>query len=269
MSDPARQPPGPAMVELDVARFDPGHPAGDRRRDVVIAESPLRIQADGTVYTLLRTPGQDRELVVGFLYTEGLIGGIGDILLLGECPDSPNTITVRTANPGDRPRRTLVITSSCGLCGRDDIEALVGSLARVESRLTIPRERLCAVPPAVRQRQALFAATGSAHAAALVAPDGAVLAVREDVGRHNALDKLIGHALMRGLPMRDTVVFLSGRTSLELVLKAGRAGIPAVLAVGAPTDAAVAAADRLGITLCGFLRADGVSVYTHPHRIGP
>ena len=270
MSRSPRQPDSEGMRQTEVIRFDRAHPAGQRRRDVVIAEGPLNIQVDGTPYTLLRTPGSDRELGVGFLFTEGLIEGLDDIMLLSECPDAPNAFTVKTSVPKDKPRRTLVITSSCGLCGREDIGALIGSLGRIEGDCRMPLERIYQVPAMVRKMQPLFGSTGGAHASALIRRDGRIECVKEDVGRHNAMDKLIGYSLLQQLSLDDVSVFLSGRTSIEMVIKAGRARIPILLAVGAATDAAVEAADRLGITLCGFLRGEEFSVYTHAWRIaGP
>ncbi len=253
--------------ETDILRYDRSHPDGFRERAVVILERPLTIEVDGTPYTLLRSPGADRELVVGFLFTEGLIGSPGDIQLLRECPETPDLMAVKTANPGEKPRRSLIVTSSCGLCGREDLEAMVAALGRVESPWQVPVAAVCRVSPAVLAMQPLFRATGGAHAAALFDETGKVLCVREDVGRHNALDKLIGHALLRGISLNSAGVFMSGRASLELIAKAARARIPVVAAVGAPTAAAVEAADRLGITLCGFLRDERVSVYAHAWRI--
>lgn len=267
MNSTPGQPPSEATRETDVIKFDRAHPTGRRYRDVVISESPLTIQVDGTPYSLLRTPGNDRDLVVGFLFTEGLIETVDDIMLLSECQDSPNTFTVKTAEPKEKAQRTLVMTSSCGLCGREDIGALVASLGRIESDCHIPLERIYQVPTLVRRMQPLFCSTGSAHAAALIQADGHVACVREDVGRHNAMDKLIGHALLHRLSFDGATVFLSGRTSIEMVIKAGRARIPILLAVGAPTDDAVEAADRLGITLCGFLRGEEFNAYTHAGRI--
>ena len=253
--------------EIEAVECSPAHPAGRRRRDVVIAERPLTIQVDGAAYTLLRTPGADRELVVGFLFTEGLIAGAGDIQLLRQCPDSPDVIAVSTSEAKDKPLRSLLITSSCGLCGREDIDAMVASLPRVESPFRVPLATVYRVPAAVRALQPLFNATGGAHASAFFDAAGRVSCVMEDVGRHNALDKLIGHALLRGGVPGDAGLFLSGRTSLEMIVKAARAGIPIVAAVGAPTVAAVEAANRLGITLCGFLRDERMCVYAHEGRI--
>lgn len=267
MSDPPRPVLPDGMREIGLVQYDNAHPGGHERRDAVIIERPLSVEVDGTPYTLLRTPGADRELVVGFLFTEGLIAGPDDILLLRDCPESPDVITVRTTDAKDKPRRTLIITSSCGLCGREDINAMLEDLGRVESPVRVPVATLYRVPAAVRALQPLFAVTGGAHASALFEARGQVLCAKEDVGRHNALDKLIGHALLRGIALSDVGVFLSGRTSLELIAKAARARIPVVAAVGAPTAAAVEAADRLGITLCGFLRDERLSVYSHASRL--
>ena len=255
------------LRETEVVQYDRANPGGIQRRVAVILERPLTVEVDGSSYTLLRTPGADRELVVGFLFTEGLIGKPDDLLLLRECPDSPDVIAVKTSEPKDKPRRALIVTSSCGLCGRDDIDAMVAALGRVESPFQVTVAAVLGVPATVRTMQPVFELTGAAHAAALFDATGGVLGAKEDVGRHNAFDKLIGYALLRGIPLGGLGIFLSGRTSLELIAKAARAGIPVVAAVGAPTAAAVEAADRLGITLCGFLRDERVSVYSQRWRI--
>lgn len=260
-------PPPTGLHTLGIIQYDRAHPQGHLCRDAVIMERPLTVEVDGATYTLLRTPGSDRELAVGFLFTEGLITRVSDILMLQECPDSPDVINVKTSSPGNKPPRSLMITSSCGLCGREDIGALVAALGCVESSWRVPLRTLYTLPAAVRALQPLFAQTGGAHASALFDATGRVLCVKEDVGRHNGLDKLIGHALLRNLPLNNLGVFLSGRTSLELITKAARARIPVLAAVGAPTAIAAEAADRLGITLCGFLREERISVYAHGERI--
>jgi len=255
------------VKQVETIKFDQAHPEGQSKHDVVISEGPLNIQVDGTTYTLLRTQGNDRELVAGFLFTEGLIESVDDIMILTECQDAPDVINVTTSTTKEKPRRNLIMTSSCGLCGREDIRGLLQSLEQVESTLQITPTLLYGVSEKIREQQPLFCSTGSAHASALIDSSGSIRCVREDVGRHNALDKIIGHSLMHGLPMNDMVVFLSGRISFELIIKAARARIPVLAAVGAPTGAAVDAAAQLGITLCGFLRDNSVSVYTHCGRI--
>jgi FdhD protein len=256
------------VVEKEVVRFSPARPHGQCCQASVISERPLSIQVDGATYTILRTPGADRNLVVGFLFSEGFIKTPADIVLLTQCEDSPDVVTVQTSDPKKKPQRTLVITSSCGLCGREDMDELLKHLGRVETKISIPLAALYCVPPQVRQAQDLFTSTGGSHAAAFFDLKGNVSFVQEDVGRHNAFDKLVGHVLLQGWNIADFAgVFLSGRTSLELVAKAARGGIPLLAAVGAPTGAAIEAADRLGITLCGFLRGEEISVYTHAWRI--
>lgn len=263
--NPPEPPTGSAQT--DVVQYAPEHRGGRRRRDAVILERPLNVDVDGTGYTLLRTPGADRELVAGFLFTEGLIATLSDVRMMRVCPASPDAVTVRTVNAQSKPHRSLLVTSSCGLCGREDLEALVAALGRVENTFRVPLATMYRLPEAVRARQPLFGLTGGAHTSALFDAAGNIPCVQEDVGRHNALDKLIGHALWQGSPMNALGVFLSGRTSLEMVAKAARAHLPLIAAVGAPTALAVEAAERLGITLCGFLRDQRITGYTHTARI--
>lgn len=269
MTSPANNTDASGKIVVPVTRFGdiPAEARKSSATDPVIVERPLSIEVNGSIYTFLRTPGADRELAVGFLFTEGLIMTPGDILMLAECADAADRIRVKIAgDPGDRPRRTLLITSSCGMCGMPDVDAVVAALDEIKRPIRVSVETLYAIPSGVRTLQPLFKATGGAHAAALFDIEGKIVSVREDVGRHNALDKLIGHALLRGISMTETGVFLSGRTSLEMVAKAARARLSLIAAVGAPTSAAIDAAARLGITLCGFLRAGRISVYTHAKR---
>jgi len=240
------------------------------RTRFLVQEAPLLIHVNGeTEYTLMRTPGQDRELTVGFLFTEGMIEALADVLMIGECPDTPNLVKVTTARPQPPgAKRALIINSSCGLCGRTDIPALLAGLEPVGAGVRVAMETLFTVPGAVREQQALFKATGATHAAALFDAAGSVLVVREDVGRHCALDKVIGYALLNGLSTADCGVFLSGRASLEMIVKSVRAGVSVIASVSAPTAAAVEAALRLNVTLCGFVRDDAFTVYTREDRIG-
>jgi FdhD protein len=235
----------------------------------VIVEGAFVIGVNGTSdYTIMRTPGNDRELAVGFLFSEGIIDKIADIAMLRECPETPNSIAVKTAGTDSSPvYRNLVVSSSCGLCGRADMDALLETLDRVTEGIRIPHTILHDIPNQVCQMQVLFKATGATHAAALFDAKGGIFAVREDVGRHNAVDKVIGAALLRGTQTSEMGVFLSGRASLELIVKAARAGISVMISVSAPTDAALTMADRLGIALVGFARDQGFTIYTHPERI--
>jgi FdhD protein len=235
----------------------------------VIVESALVIGVNGTSdYTIMRTPGNDRELTAGFLFTEGIIDSVYDILMLRQCQDTPHSIVVQTSNVSAVPvKRNLVVSSSCGLCGRADMDGLVDQLGRVTEGITVPYSVIYGIAKRVVPAQSLFKVTGATHAAALFDADGEVYAVREDIGRHNAMDKVIGVAMLRGAPTSKMGVFLSGRVSLELIIKAARAGISLMVSVSAPTDTAVAMADKLGIALAGFARESGFTVYAHPERI--
>jgi FdhD protein len=238
------------------------------RQERVICEWPLVIEVNGTPYSLMRTPGHDRELVLGFLFTEALIRGLADVFVLAECPAEESRIRVTLApGLGASAPRTLVMSSSCGLCGHTDIPGLLRSVEPVGGDIRIGAGLLDRVSTAMRERQPLFQATGGTHAAVLFDEAGAILAVREDVGRHNALDKLVGYSLLTCIATSRLGVLLSGRASLELIIKVARTGLPLVGSVSAPTAAAVEAARHLGITLCGFVRPGRVTVFAHPHRV--
>ena len=256
-------------IELSVTSYTRVPPGRQARTRTVAQEAPLVIHVNGaTDYSLMRSPGQDRELTIGFLFTEHLIDQMADIHMLRECQDTPNLVEVTTANPGQwRADRTLLVSSSCGLCGRTDIPALIAGLEPLGAGVRVYPDVLFRVPGVVREQQKLFQATGATHAAAIFDPEGRVLVLREDVGRHCALDKVIGHALLHGIPMAGCGVFLSGRASLEMIIKAVRARFSVVAAVSAPTGAAIDAAQRLGVTLCGFVRGDEITVYTREDRI--
>jgi FdhD protein len=235
----------------------------------VVKESALVIGVNGeSDYAIMRTPGHDRELAVGFLVTEGMIDGVKDINMLSQCQDTPDSLIVRTIRgSGGLPQRNLVVNSSCGLCGRADIGSLVKSLPVIPPGFRIAAAILNDIPGKVRAGQSLFESTGATHAAALFDREGGVAVIREDIGRHNAVDKVVGHALFNQLPVSVMGLFLSGRTSLELIVKAARVGIPLVVSVSAPTDAAITVAGRVGITLVGFARGDGFTVYSNPGRL--
>jgi FdhD protein len=235
----------------------------------VIVESALVIGVNGkSDYTIMRTPGNDRELAAGFLFTEGIIESVNEIMMLRECPETPHAIAVQTANASAAPvNRNLVVSSSCGLCGRADMDALLDSLGRITEGIEVPYSVIYDIPRQVIPAQYLFKAAGATHAAALFDEEGTIFVVREDIGRHNAMDKVIGAALLRGKPTAKMGVFLSGRVSLELIIKAARSGISVMVSVSAPTDAAVTMADKLGITLTCFARESGFTIYAHPERI--
>jgi FdhD protein len=233
--------------------------------DRLIVEEPLSIRLDDTlVTTTMRTPGHDAELAVGFCFTEGLLHG-EPVVGVGEpFADGRNTVTVRTDRRAPVPTPRLGTTSSsCGWCGNEQLEALVARLRPVESATAIDRAVLMEVAATMRSHQDLFGATGAAHCAAAFDGDANILVLREDVGRHNAVDKVIGRLHLDG---RTTVppewgLFVSGRASIEMVQKAWAAGFGTLIAVSAPTALAVDAARQAGMTLAGFVRATGFNVY--------
>jgi FdhD protein len=212
----------------------------------------------------MRTPGHDEELALGFLYGEALI----DSPRRAELPQdlAANTIEVEGPLLRDPGERRFYTSSSCGVCGKGAIEEVIVAAEPAPPGPVLERALLAALPDHLRQPE--FERTGGMHAAGLFDADGALLAVREDVGRHNALDKLVGHRLMTGgLPLHGLVVCVSGRLSFELVQKTARAGAPLLVGVGAPTSLAVSLAEELSLTLCGFARGGRVNVYTAPERV--
>ena len=251
------------------------------RDDRVVGEAPLEIRAAGprqepvVVAVTMRTPGHEAELAVGFLRTEGLIEGpevigttAGDPAELSQ-PD--DTILVRLAVPFDDSKvteRHFVATASCGICGKASIDEVALRCEPLGPGPVVTRAVILALPNLLGAAQRAFDETGGLHAAGLFAPSGELIAIREDVGRHNALDKLVGsQVLADGLPLHERILMVSGRVSFEIVQKAAVAGIPIVAAVSAPSDLAIETAERLGVTLVGFLRGDGFNVYAHDRRI--
>jgi FdhD protein len=249
--------------------------AGVRRHpDDLIVEEPMTIQLDGvTVATTMRTPGHDYELAAGFCHTEGLLAGVPVTGVRycagGAASDTEwNVVTVETRGKAPSPTpRVGNTTSSCGLCGNDAIDALTERLTRLPDSELIDLDVLATMPDRVFADQGLFARTGAVHAAALFDAAGEVLLVREDVGRHNAVDKVIGRRLLDGdLPLTGLGMFVSGRASFELVQKAWAAGCSTLVAVSAPTALAVHTARRAGLVLAGFVRGDRLNVYA-PERL--
>jgi FdhD protein len=252
------------------------------RDDLVVGEEPLEIRAAGprqepvSVAVTMRTPGYEDELAIGFLTSEGLLRDnevvsvrYGDPGVMAEPDDS---VLVRLAHRFDASRiaeRNFVATASCGICGKASIDDVAVRCEALPRGLPIvARSVIVSLPDRLREAQAAFERTGGLHAAGLFETDGRPVAVREDVGRHNALDKLIGSRVRaRELPLWDRVLMVSGRVSFEIVQKAAVAGVAVVCAVSAPSDLAIRLADRLGVTLVGFLRGDGFNVYSHDGRI--
>jgi FdhD protein len=241
-------------------------PGGALERDVVAVEEPLEIRINGdAVAVTMRTPGHDEELALGFCLAEGLAPSTAAL------PADLAANTVDVDAPEFDPstvRRNFYTTSSCGVCGKGALEAVAVNAPRVESELRVPAAVVADLPRRLREHQAAFAATGGLHATGLFDAAGTLVCVREDVGRHNAMDKVLGwaHGNHR-LPLDDAVLCVSGRLSFELVQKAAVAQCPILVAVGAPSSLAVELGDAQGITLCGFVRGDRLNVYTHRWRI--
>lgn len=250
--------------------------AARRHPDEVVVEEPMTIQLDGTtVATTMRTPGHDYELAVGFCHGEGMLGGVPvtgvRYCANGAAGDSEwNVVTVDTGGRAPAPRPRLGnTTSSCGICGNDAIDDLCARLTPLPVVPPIDLAVLASVPGTALGGQALFGATGAVHAAASFTPDGEILLTREDVGRHNAVDKVVGRMLLDGaLPATGMGLFVSGRASFEMVQKAWAAGFSTLLAVSAPTALAVQTARRANLFLAGFVRGDRFNVYA-PERLHP
>ena len=241
-------------------------PGRDEEDDVVAVEEPLEIRIGGEpVAVTMRTPGHDEELALGFCVTEGL-----EPVAARLTEDlAANAVEVDAGGfDRERLRRHFYTSSSCGVCGKGAIEAVRVAAPRVESRLEVRAGVVASLPERLRDAQRTFAATGGLHATGLFDAYGELLCVREDVGRHNAMDKVVGWAFLgRALPLSERVLCVSGRLSFELVQKASVAGCPVVVAVGAPSSLAVELAEDRGLTLCGFVRDGRATVYTEPWRI--
>lgn len=271
---------GRATVRRPVVRIRGPHRSS--RPDTVVAEEPLELRVGGRALAVtMRTPGHDVELAHGFLTTEGVIGGRDDILAARYCDgvddEGMNTYNVldlalasHVPAPDPSVERNFYTTSSCGVCGKASLDA-VRSITRyspASDGASVTTAVLTTLPDTLREHQRIFSTTGGLHAAALFDTAGTLLAVREDVGRHNAVDKVIGWAVVEGLlPLTGTVLMVSGRASFELAQKAVMAGIPILAAVSAPSSLAVDLADEAGLTVVGFLRGDGMNVYTHADRV--
>ncbi len=244
-----------------------------RDTDELAVEEPLEVRVRGrAVSVTMRTPGEDEELAVGFLAGEALISGPGDISDVGPTADlAANVVDVRTRAGLRRDpagERSFRLSSSCGICGKAALELVRLAAPAAKPQGRVDRALVCALPGRARAAQSSFHRTGGLHATGLFDHSGELLALREDVGRHNAMDKVVGWALRAGLvPLHDHVLCVSGRLSFELVQKAAVAGAPVLVGVGAPTSlAARLAADR-GLTLCGFARGGRVNVYTGAERV--
>lgn len=257
-------------------------------QDLLAVEEPLEIRIgygpendrqQQALAVTMRTPGHDEELAMGFLFTEGIITSKNDILSIKYCVDTGKQLTENVLRVELQPevtfdpiklQRNFYTTSSCGVCGKASIEALQvqACAVSIQSDKEWASTLIRALPGRLRAAQAVFKHTGGLHASALFSPSGELLILREDIGRHNALDKLIGAAMERDLlPLDDHLVLLSGRIGFELVQKSVMASVPMLVAIGAPSSLAASVAEEFGITLIGFLKQDRFNVYAHPQRV--
>jgi FdhD protein len=264
---------------VDIVRVRDGNSAS--AVDRAATEEPLEVRLHGRPFAvIMRTPGADRELAAGFLLSERVLKTADDLGTIEHCMDATaehpeNIVNVTLANGSagalDRllaDRRQVTTNSSCGLCGRLTIESLQVDTARITANWVLPRAVLLGMPARLRQAQAVFDETGGLHAAGLFSTSGELYEFAEDVGRHNAVDKVVGRMLMReALPLDAHALFVSGRASFEIVQKAIIAGIPVVASVSAPSTLAIDLATDGGVTLVGFVRGQGFNVYSHPSRL--
>ena len=267
--EPTRQ------VSIHRLRGDERNPAADG----LAVEEPMEIRIGKvSIVVTMRTPGHDHELAAGFLYTEGIISDADALLGLSHCKDladadaEGNVVMAELAEDAvvalEQVSRRFHVTSSCGVCGKTSIDQVCRRVEPITSASVVPREVLARLPVRMRDAQRIFGLTGGLHAAALFTLDGRLRCVREDVGRHNAVDKLIGWAMLEGeIPLEDHVLLVSGRASFEIVQKASAARIPIVASVSAPSSLAVSLAVESSMTLVGFLRGEDMNVYAGAERI--
>jgi len=265
-----------AIATAKMLRWTPGS-KGKSKTDKLAREEPLEIRVHGrSVAVTMRTPGHDRELAAGFLLTERVVRERKHLVEIATCAASlepQNTLDVFLA-PGvevdfARLTRHVFATSSCGLCGKGSIEAVKQHFPPVKSKLRVSAATLLELPARMRRAQAAFAQTGGLHAAAVFDAVRKLMVLREDVGRHNAVDKVVGHGFLEDkLPFDSHILLVSGRASFEIMQKALAARVPVVCAVSAPSSLAVEFARESGQTLVGFLREGGLNVYAHPERVG-
>ncbi len=246
-------------------------------QDVVVVEEPLEIRLGGEPFqVLMRLPGWEKELALGFLYTEGIVRELAEVITVHFCGTGtdpllpPNVVDVKLTEAAlaRRGRRHLEVSySSCGLCAKEAVSEICQKVPPVASQLTIPPETLYALMGRLQESQPVFQATGATHAVALASADGQVFISAEDVGRHNAMDKVIGRAVLTRQDLTGLVALLSGRISFEMALKCIRAGIPILAAVSAPTSMALELARELNLTTVGFMRNQRLNIYTAPERV--
>ena len=263
------------IKEFPIQRYRRGH--FEAARDRVAVEEPLEIRLMGEPFqVIMRLPGWEKELAVGFLYTEGIVRDLAEIITIHFCgtatdpllPPNVVDVTLTEAALARRGRRHLEVAySSCSLCAKEAVAEICRKVPRVASTLTVGAAALLDLMARLAEDQPIFKETGGTHAVALASPDGEFFLHAEDIGRHNAMDKVIGRTLMQHQDLSRMITLLSGRISFEMALKAARAGIPILAAVSAPTTMALELAQELNLTLVGFARHDRLNTYTHPKRL--
>ncbi len=261
------------LKRLRVVRLDEEHTK--HIEDEVVVEEPLEIRVNGeSVSVTMRTPGNDFDLAVGLLWTEGIIKSRDEIGTIAYCPDEDQPELKNVVNVGlvDANRklqssRRLWSNSSCGLCGKATLDAIHQACQPISSTMIVEYDVICSLPARLREAQANFERTGGIHAVGLFDRQGSLLVLREDIGRHNAVDKVLGAALVGGVVLGDTVMMVSGRLGFEIAQKAVVAGIAVVASISAPSNLAVELAEEFGMTAIGFLRGRSMNVYTHAGRV--
>jgi FdhD protein len=261
------------VMNVDMTHWQGNEP--EQREDHLTVEEPFEVRIDQrSLAVIMRTPGHDHELAMGFLLSEGVIRQADDILSIEDAVEAdglplPNVVNVVLRQSGQREERHFAVSASCGLCGKNSIADLMVSTSPLEvDDVHIAASVIYTLPAQLRAAQAVFTHTGGLHAAGLFTHAGELLLLREDVGRHNAVDKLIGHGLLHGtFPYSRHILMVSGRTSFEIIQKALLARIPCIAAISAPSSLAVELANQAGVTLIGFLRDHSMNVYTHPGRV--
>ena len=266
---------GELITEFPVWRFQAGHLAA--AADKVAVEEPLEIRLQGDPFqVLMRLPGWEKELALGFLYTEGIVRDLSEVITIHFCGTAtdpllpPNVVDVQLTDRAleRRGRRHLEVSySSCGLCAKEAVSEICRATSPVVSDLRVTASALLDLMGRMQQEQTVFRETGGTHGVALATPDGDFFLLAEDVGRHNAMDKVIGRALLQRRDFSRMVALLSGRISFEMALKSIRAGIPILAAISAPTSMALNLAQELNLTLAGFVRNQRLNIYTNPHRL--
>src|SRR5437870_5447309 len=261
------------LKRFRVLKLDEEHPK--HIEDEVVVEEPLEIRVNGESITVtMRTPGHDFDLAIGLLWTEGIIRSRDEIGTIAYCPDEDQPELKNVVNVGlvDANRklqssRRLWSNSSCGLCGKATLDAIHQACQPIASRMIVEYDVICSLPARLREAQANVERTGGIHAVGLFDRQGRLLVLREDIGRHNAADKVLGAALVGNVVLADTVMMVSGRLGFEIAQKAVVAGIPVVASISAPSSLAVELANEFGMTAIGFLRGRSMNVYTHPERV--